>query len=61
VTLPGDAETWSVTIDISSRDRAQKQLRDPCRWTAVVAACPLHAHLLDGEPINSTQRHSQHS
>jgi 2-polyprenyl-6-methoxyphenol hydroxylase-like FAD-dependent oxidoreductase len=51
VTLPGDAETWSVTIYISSRDRALKQLRDPCRWTAVVAACPLHAHLLDGEPI----------
>jgi hypothetical protein len=51
VTLPGDAQTWSVTIYISSRDRALKQLRDPCRWTAVVAACPLRAHLLGGEPI----------
>jgi 2-polyprenyl-6-methoxyphenol hydroxylase-like FAD-dependent oxidoreductase len=51
VTLPGDAQTWSVTIYISARDRALKQLRDPGRWTALVAACPLHAHLLDGEPI----------
>ena len=51
VTLPGDAQTWSVTIYISARDHALKQLRDPGRWTALVAACPLHAHLLDGEPI----------
>ena len=51
VTLPGDAQTWSVTIYISSHDRALKELRDPGRWTALVAACPLHAHLLDGEPI----------
>ncbi len=51
LTLPGDAGTWSVTIFISSRDRALKQLRDPGRWAAVVAACPLHAHFLDGEPI----------
>ena len=51
LTLPGDAETWSVTLYISSRDRALKQLRDPGLWAAVVAACPLHAHFLDGEPI----------
>lgn len=51
VTLPGDDQTWSVTVYISSRDRALKQLRDPGRWTALVAACPLHAHLLDGKPI----------
>jgi flavin-dependent dehydrogenase len=51
VTLPGDAQTWSVTIYISSHDRALKELRDPGRWTPLVAACPLHAHLLDGEPI----------
>jgi 2-polyprenyl-6-methoxyphenol hydroxylase-like FAD-dependent oxidoreductase len=49
--LPGDAGTWSVTVFISSGDRALKKLRDPERWTALVAACPLHAHFLDGEPI----------
>lgn len=51
LTLPGDTGTWSVTVYISSRDRALKELRDAGKWTALVAACPLHAHLLDGEPI----------
>jgi 2-polyprenyl-6-methoxyphenol hydroxylase-like FAD-dependent oxidoreductase len=51
LTLPGDGQTWSVTLYISSCDRALKRLRDPARWTALVAACPLHAHMLDGEPI----------
>jgi 2-polyprenyl-6-methoxyphenol hydroxylase-like FAD-dependent oxidoreductase len=51
LTLPGDAGTWSVTVFISSDDRALKKLRDPKHWTALVAACPSHAHWLDGEPI----------
>ena len=51
LTLPGDAGTWSVTVFISSGDLALKKLRDPKHWTALVAACPLHAHWLDGEPI----------
>jgi 2-polyprenyl-6-methoxyphenol hydroxylase-like FAD-dependent oxidoreductase len=51
LTLPGDNGTWSVTVFISSRDQVLKQLRHPEKWTAVVAACPLHAHLLDGEPV----------
>jgi 2-polyprenyl-6-methoxyphenol hydroxylase-like FAD-dependent oxidoreductase len=51
VTLPGDNGTWSVTVFISTGDRPLKRLRDPGRWTAVVAACPLHAHWLDGEPL----------
>jgi 2-polyprenyl-6-methoxyphenol hydroxylase-like FAD-dependent oxidoreductase len=51
LTLPGDAGTWSVTVFISSDDQALKKLRDPKHWTALVAACPLHAHWLDGEPI----------
>ncbi len=50
LTLPGDAGTWSVTVFISSNDQALKKLRDPKHWTALVAACPLHAHCLDGEP-----------
>lgn len=52
LTLPGDAGTWSVTVYISSRDQALKEVRDPEKWRAVVAACPLHAHLLDGEPVS---------
>ena len=51
LTLPGDAGTWSVTVYISSRDQALKELRQPEKWTALVAACPLHAHLPDGEPL----------
>jgi hypothetical protein len=50
LTLPGDAGTWSVTVFISSDDQALKKLRDPKHRTALVAACPLHAHWLDGEP-----------
>ena len=51
LTLPGDAWTWSVSIYISSRDQALKSLRQPEKWAALVTACPLHAHFLDGEPI----------
>lgn len=50
-TLPADAGTWSVTLFGSARDRPLKRLRDPARWTALVRACPLQAHWLDGEPI----------
>ena len=49
--LPGDAGTWAVTVVISSGDQALKKLRNPKPWAALVAACPLHAHWLDGEPI----------
>ena len=52
LTLPGDAGTWSVTVYISSRDQALKKVRHPEKWRSVVAACPLHAHLLDGEPVS---------
>jgi 2-polyprenyl-6-methoxyphenol hydroxylase-like FAD-dependent oxidoreductase len=51
LTLPGDADTWSVTLYISARDQALKRLHDPEPWTALVTACPLQAHLLDGEPL----------
>jgi 2-polyprenyl-6-methoxyphenol hydroxylase-like FAD-dependent oxidoreductase len=49
LTLPGDAGTWSVTIYISSRDQALKELRRPENWAALLATCPLHAHLAQGE------------
>jgi len=51
LTLPADAGTWSVTVYGASRDRPLKRLRDPDRWSALVRACPLHAHWLDGEPL----------
>ncbi len=51
LTLPGDNDTWSVTLFASSSDRPLTRLRDPDRWTAVVTACPMQAHWLDGEPI----------
>jgi 2-polyprenyl-6-methoxyphenol hydroxylase-like FAD-dependent oxidoreductase len=51
LTLPADAGVWSVTVYAASGDRPLKQLRDVARWTALVCACPLHAHWLDGEPM----------
>ena len=51
LTLPADRGTWSVTVVVDSHDRPLKELRHEDVWTAVVAACPRHAHWLDGEPI----------
>lgn len=51
LTLPSDNDTWSVTLAISAGDTPLKRLRDPSRWTELVAACPRHAHWLDGDPI----------
>lgn len=49
--LPGDSDTWSVTVFIFSGDPALKALKEEDRWTSLVAACPTHAHWLDGEPL----------
>ena len=49
--LPGDNDTWSITLFISAGDRPLKRLRAPEAWTALVGACPLHAQWLEGEPI----------
>jgi 2-polyprenyl-6-methoxyphenol hydroxylase-like FAD-dependent oxidoreductase len=54
LTLPGDSQTWSVTVFFFSGDPALKALRDPARWARLVAACPAHAHWLEGEPISET-------
>lgn len=52
LTLPSDAGTWSVTIYITSGDRALKALREEESWTRLLTASPLHSHLVDGqEPI----------
>jgi 2-polyprenyl-6-methoxyphenol hydroxylase-like FAD-dependent oxidoreductase len=52
LTLPGDRDTWSVTLYAASGDGPLKAFRHPDRWQAVVQACPLHTHWLDGEPIS---------
>jgi 2-polyprenyl-6-methoxyphenol hydroxylase-like FAD-dependent oxidoreductase len=51
LTLPGDNGTWSVTVFGAMGDQPLKSLRHEEKWTAVVRACPLHAHWLEGEPI----------
>ena len=51
LTLPGDNDTWSVTVFGASGDAPLKQLRDADCFTRVVRACPLQAHWLDGDPI----------
>jgi flavin-dependent dehydrogenase len=51
LTLPGDNDTWSVTVFGGSGDPPLKALRDPEVFTRVVGACPLQAHWLDGAPI----------
>ena len=51
LTLPADADTWSVTVYGLAGDQAIKRLRHASCFDAVVAACPAHAHWLDGEPI----------
>ena len=55
LTLPSDNGTWSVTAYISSGDRPLKRLREPDAWAAVVRACPLQAHWLEGEPISEME------
>ena len=51
LTLPGDNDTWSVTVFVATGDQPLKTLRLEDRWTRVIRACPLHAHWLEGEGI----------
>ena len=51
LTLDGDNDTWSITIYTAANNKAMKALRDPDAFRRVVAACPMQAHWLDGEPI----------
>jgi 2-polyprenyl-6-methoxyphenol hydroxylase-like FAD-dependent oxidoreductase len=52
LTLAGDNDTWSVTAFVATGDPPLKELRQADRFDAVVRACPLQAHWLDGEPIS---------
>jgi 2-polyprenyl-6-methoxyphenol hydroxylase-like FAD-dependent oxidoreductase len=49
--LPGDHDTWSVTVFMATGDRPLKRLRHTAAWMKVVQACPLHAPWLEGQPI----------
>ena len=51
LTLDGDNDTWSVTLYTSSNDKAMRALRDAATFHRLVAACPMQAHWLDGQPI----------
>jgi 2-polyprenyl-6-methoxyphenol hydroxylase-like FAD-dependent oxidoreductase len=49
--IPGDNDTWSLTMWAASGDAPLKELRRAEVFNRVVGACPLHAHWLDGEPL----------
>ena len=51
LTLPGDHDTWSVTIFVATGDQPLKSLRHEEQWTKAIRACPLHSHWLEGEPV----------
>jgi flavin-dependent dehydrogenase len=38
-------------VYVSARDAVMRDLRRAEVWTRMIESCPLHAHLLDGEPI----------
>jgi 2-polyprenyl-6-methoxyphenol hydroxylase-like FAD-dependent oxidoreductase len=51
LTLPGDHDTWSVTIFVVTGDQPLKNLRHEEQWMTAIRACPLQAHWLEGEPM----------
>ena len=55
LTIPGDNDTWSVTIWFASGDTPLKELRHPDVFRRVIAACPLQAHWLDGETLTEVK------
>lgn len=50
--LPGERDSWSVTVFASSDDPLTRRLRDEEVFMRVVRAHPLHAHWLDGTPVS---------
>jgi 2-polyprenyl-6-methoxyphenol hydroxylase-like FAD-dependent oxidoreductase len=51
LTLDGDNDTWSVTLYGLAHDAELKAVRDAEVFDRVLAACPRHAHWLDGTAI----------
>lgn len=52
LTLPADNGTWGVGLIVSAKDAELRGLRHVDRWTAAMQSLPLHAHWLDGEPLD---------
>jgi flavin-dependent dehydrogenase len=50
--LPADNGTWGIGLVTVSGDTAARSLRDRQRWTSAVKSFALHAHWLDGEPLD---------
>jgi pimeloyl-ACP methyl ester carboxylesterase len=55
LTLPGDADTWSVTFVTSSRDPALRALRDLPTWERALSQYPAVSHWGMGEPLTGVQ------
>ena len=51
LTLPGDNDTWSITLFAAASDTSLKAFKDPQKFTKVVRACPLQQHWLNGEAL----------
>lgn len=51
LTLPGDNETWSVTLYATTADKEMRAVRDARVFERVVTAIPSIAHWSDGDPI----------
>lgn len=51
LTLPGDNDTWSVTLYSTTADKQMRAVRDPQVFERVVAAIPARAGWIEGEPI----------
>lgn len=51
LTVPGDNDTWGVTVIATTSDRAMRAVRDPDVFERVIGAHDLRAHWLEGVPI----------
>ncbi|MDT7539319.1 MAG: hypothetical protein QOI82_2904 [Actinomycetota bacterium] len=51
LTIPGDNDTWSLTIWAATGDAPLKELRHNEVFDRVLGACPFQAHWLDGRPL----------
>lgn len=51
LTLPGDNQTWSLTLWCATADPLLKKLKDTATFMRLAQSLPLHAHWVEGEPI----------
>ncbi len=55
LTLPADNGTWGMGIVASASDADLRPAKDVETWERIIAAYPLVAHWLDGEPMTDIQ------